>query len=151
MCSLSQDHVKKLVNDLGFPDRFFVDLIVGRRLSTRITTHTGDCWLMRDWLFSVVTLQRTRNNDILSIIVSNSGNEKKHSSIELVFQRYISSKIYLRHSLFPILLIADATLEDYRDMYDRFLTQSEMSSYTLEGFYQRNAWPIEIRMTKMAR
>lgn len=113
----SQDQAKKLVDDLGFPDRFFVDLIIGRRLSIRIATRTGDCWLMCDPLLPVVTLHRERNNDILSIIVS--GNQHRYSNVEPVVKRYISSKTYHRHSLFPILLIADAALEDYRALLAR--------------------------------
>jgi hypothetical protein len=126
---IPQDHVKRLVNDLGFPDRFFINLIVRRRLSTRITTPAGDCWLMRDWLFSAVTLRRTRHNDILSIIVS--GNQHKYSNIEPFIERYVSSKAYHLHPLFPMLLIADAALEDYRDISDRILTHSEDLHHSL--------------------
>jgi hypothetical protein len=131
----SQDHVEKLVNDLGFPDRFFVDLIAERRLSTRITTRTADCWTMRDWLFSAVTLQRTRNNDILGIIVI--GNQYKHNNIEAVLKRYVSSKTYYRHPLYPILLIADAALEDYRDIIELAVFQSQTTMRLSDVIFQQ--------------
>lgn len=131
---MSQDQVKKLVEDLGFPDRFFINLMVGRRLSTCITTRTGNCWLMSDWLFSAVTLRRTRNNDLLSIIVSD--NQDKHSKIEPVLNRYISSSSYHRHSLFPILLIADAALEDYRDISILILPHSRIKDPLLDFIFQ---------------
>lgn len=46
-------------------------------------------------------------------------------------ERYTSSKAYYRHPLFPILLIADAALEDYRDIADRFVTLSSDMRLTL--------------------
>lgn len=118
---VSQDQVKELVNVLDFPDRFFINLTVGRRLSSRITTRTGDCWFMSDALFSAVTLQKAGNNHLLSIIVS--GNMHKYSNIEPVTKRYISSKTYHRHPLFPICLIADAALEDYRRFFNGILAK----------------------------
>jgi hypothetical protein len=119
----SQDDVKKLVNDLGFSDRFFVNIIFGRRLSSQITTRTGDCWLMCDWQFYAVSLQRTQNNDIISILISDL--EHTYSNVEPLMNRYISSKAYCRHPLFPILLGADASLENYRDRSDHILALSE--------------------------
>jgi hypothetical protein len=112
----SQDHVKKLVNDFGFPEKFFIDHACKRRLSAHITTRTGDCWLMRDWLFSVVTMQRTRNNDMLSIIVSD---KYKYSNAGSVLQQYILSRTHHRHPLFPIALIANAALEDYAEISEQ--------------------------------
>jgi hypothetical protein len=121
---ISQDHVKKLVDDLGFPDRFFVDLMVRRRLSIRTTTRTGDSWLMCDSLFSAVTLKRTGTNDLLSIIVSGNKHKYEYSNMEPVLERYISSKFFHRHPLFPICLIADAALEDYRVVSNDVLARS---------------------------
>jgi hypothetical protein len=156
----SRDHVEKLVNDLGFPDRFFISQIVLRRLSAHTTTRTGDCWILRDWLFFAVTMQRTRNNDILSIIVSE--NRLKNSSIEPVLKRYISSKIYHRHPLFTIFLVADAALEDYRDASSDLLRQSEIADSVVDDIPQhgiKGFWKdptaflvdIKFRRTRLTR
>jgi hypothetical protein len=134
----SQDDVNKLVNDLGFPDRFFVGMITRRLLSARTTTGTSDCWLMHDWLFHGVTLQITRNDDLLSIIVSSGGKAKTYANIKLFTHRYISSKFYSRHSLFPILLFADAALENYRDAINNHLAQSWEDSRLLGEFNKHN-------------
>jgi hypothetical protein len=112
----SQDIVMELVTNLGFPDRFFVDLLCHRRLSAHTTTRTGDCWLVCDTRFSAVTLERTQNNDILSIIMVRS--QHRYTHMELLMKRYISAKTYHRHLLFPVLLIADAALEDYRMSFE---------------------------------
>ena len=117
---ITQDNVKKLVNDIGFPDRFFVSLVVGRRLSAHTTTRTGDCWTFCDARFSVATLQRTPNDDILSIVVYNDS----QTCFDDVVKRYTSSKVYCRHPLLPILLVADAALEDYRDSPERMLVNA---------------------------
>ena len=117
---ITQDNVKKLVNDIGFPDRFFVNLVVGRRLSAHTTKRTGDCWTFCDARFSVATLQRTPNDDILSIVVYNDS----QTCFDDVVKRYTSSKVYCRHPLLPILLVADAALEDYRNSLERTLVNA---------------------------
>jgi len=76
---------------------------------------------MRDWLFSAVTLQRTRNSDMLSIVVSNV--LRTFPETEPIFKRCISSRHYHRHPLFPILVIADSALEDYLNIYDDILEE----------------------------
>jgi hypothetical protein len=99
---------------------------VGRRLSTRITTRTGDSWLMCDPMFSAVTLQRTTNKEILSIIVS--GDKSNFSHMAPLTSRYISSKPYHCCPLFPILFVADAALDDYRNLLDDILSISKEMS-----------------------
>jgi hypothetical protein len=135
---MSQDHVNELINDLGFPGRFFIDLLGRRRVSGHTTTRTGDCWLMCDPLVSAITLERKQENDILSIIIVDY--QRRYASIQYVVKRYISSKSYHRHPLFPILLIADAALEDYRDILESICAKS-----TLRGHLLKESGMIDFR------
>lgn len=58
---------------------------------------------------------------MLSIIVSNA--QRTFHGTEPIFKRYISSRHYHRHPFFPILLIADSALEDYREMHEDVLVE----------------------------
>jgi hypothetical protein len=69
---------------------------------------------MCDGLFSAVTLERTQDNDILSMIFI--GNQFEYSKIERLMKQFISSRHYHRHPLFPITLLANSALEDYQEL-----------------------------------
>jgi hypothetical protein len=90
---------------------------------------------MCDWEFSAVTMQRTQNNDMLTIVVCD--NSHIYSTVEPLLKRYMLSKAYHRHPLLPILLIADAALEDYRDGLDDLISQSESTIRVVDAILQQ--------------
>ena len=81
---------------------------------------------------------------MLSIIVSNA--QRTFHETEPISKRYISSRHYHRHPLFPILLIADSALEDYREMYEDILVELWDNDHPLVPSHQHGE-PVSIQKT----
>ena len=129
MLPISASDARKLVDDEDFPPRFFINQIVRRRLVSRAFTPAGRAWFIRDWHFSAMTLQRDEDNSILGIIIT--GDDLKYSNINEITNRIVKSAHLCQHPLFPIVVAADGALEDYRELSDELLVNSEDVHHSL--------------------
>ncbi|CAF9914213.1 MAG: hypothetical protein GOMPHAMPRED_008103 [Gomphillus americanus] len=94
---ISPEDVLTLIEDVGFPNRFFMGELLYRRYAAYYMTPNGPCWLLREKNFSASTLYWEEDNLTLTIVILRKALTGPNK--EVIIKRCAAMRRYWQHPL----------------------------------------------------
>ena len=126
---ISPEDILTLIDDVGFPNRFFIGELFYRRYAACYVTTSEPCWFLRERNFSASTLYKKKDNLILTIVILR--HTLAGSNKELIIKRCADMQRNWQHPLLPIVTLIDSALEEHGAASRAMLSDCDKMHHTL--------------------